>query len=103
MSFILTDDPLVLFRVETSKIISNSSTCSESNYTSLEAFRVDLFLARDTPDDGTGSYPITLVAEVIVVLNLICNSKKVLFVESLYPPENRSSEQSKLVLNCQEV
>jgi hypothetical protein len=47
----------------------------------LEAFRVDLFLKQDTPENATGSYTIKLVAKVSF---LVAKNKNKYFENSIF-------------------
>ena len=63
---LFTDDPLGLFRTSVTATFANTTQCQEvldTNRT-FEAFKVDLVLNKDTPDDITGAYTVTLVATV---------------------------------------
>ena len=58
-----------LFRAETTLTKAVSQTCLgilgyNDTLATLDAFRVDLFMAKDTPETGTGSYTVKLIAEV---------------------------------------
>jgi hypothetical protein len=65
-------DTLGLFWAEVVQTKAVSSTCrglSGYNETlaNLDAFRVDLFMAQDTPETGAGSYNVKLIAEVNLI------------------------------------
>ena len=70
-------DTLGLFRAEVVQTKAVSSTCLglagyNETLANLDAFRVDLFMAQDTPETGAGSYNVKLIAEVNLIYIIQC-------------------------------